>query len=160
MNRIQVIIKAVFQLAGKVFAQGRMYLKIGFKEGEASRTELTATKSINNMSTHVVGDAGDVKETTTAEAGINGGVGELEGGVGSTMDDKMEADATVGDDKPFRFPQFEIMQQSPSDHHYLDNTKQVLNLFFSYSLLTQRITNAVALVQRSIGLLLKKKLIH
>ncbi|OQU79703.1 hypothetical protein SORBI_3008G183000 [Sorghum bicolor] len=125
MNRIQVIIKAVFQLAGKVFAQGRMYLKIGFKEGEASRTELTATKSINNMSTHVVGDAGDVKETTTAEAGINGGVGELEGGVGSTMDDKMEADATVGDDKPFRFPQFEIMQQSPSDHHYLDNTKQV-----------------------------------
>ena len=127
MNRIGVIVQAVIRLAGKVFAQGRMYLKSGFMEPEASRTELTAAESLN-VSTHVVGDDGDVKNTSTAEAGINGGGGD---GGACTREDKMEAHTTAGYDKPFQFPQFEIVHQSPSDHHYLDNVKQVRNFLFS-----------------------------
>lgn len=139
MNRIGVIVHAVIQLAGKVSAQGRMYLKSGLMEAEASRTELTTTKSIN-VSTHVLSGDGDVKKTSTAEAGIN------EGG-GSTREEKMEADTSAGDDGSFRFPQFEIVQQSPTDHHYLDSMKQVRNFFFSGWFLTECITNAVMLVQ-------------
>jgi ubiquitin-conjugating enzyme E2 O len=74
----------------------------------------------------VLGGNGDVKVTSTAEASINGGGGDHGG---STGEEKVEADAT-GDDKPFPFPQFENVQQSPSDHHYIDNIKQVCNLFF------------------------------
>ncbi|XP_066379976.1 uncharacterized protein, partial [Miscanthus floridulus] len=104
-----------------------MYLKSGFMEPEASRTELTAAESLN-VSTHVVGDDGDVKNTSTAEAGINGGGGD---GGACTREDKMEAHTTAGYDKPFQFPQFEIVHQSPSDHRYLDNVKQVRNFLFS-----------------------------
>lgn len=123
MNRMGVIVQAVIQLARKVFAQGRIYLKSGFMEAEAPKTELKAATESITASTQVLGADGDVKNTSSAKAGINGDGGDI--------DDKMEADTTAGYDRPFHLPQFEIVQQSPSDHHYLDNVKQVRNFLFS-----------------------------
>ena len=116
MNQIGVIITAVIGLAGKVFSKGWRYLV---------KSELTATESIIG---EVLSGNRDVKVTSTAEAGINGGGGD---GGACTREDKMEAHTTAGYDKPFQFPQFEIVHQSPSDHHYLDNVKQVRNFLFS-----------------------------
>lgn len=114
MNQIGVIITAVIGLAGKVFSKGWRYLV---------KSELTAIESIIG---EVLSGNRDVKVTSTAEAGINGGGGNSGGSTG----EKSEADGTP-DDKPFSFPRFEIVQQCPSDHHYINNMDQVRNFFFS-----------------------------
>ncbi|XP_022681027.1 LOW QUALITY PROTEIN: probable ubiquitin-conjugating enzyme E2 23 [Setaria italica] len=113
MDQVGLVVQAVIRLAGEVLAQGRRYLVNGWTVTGESTSELTA-RGNNNVSAPVSGGDGDAKETSIAVAGINGGGG----GEGK----EAEADAT-GDDKPFSFPQFEIVQ-SPSDHHYLGNMEQ------------------------------------
>nr|CAB3465853.1 unnamed protein product [Digitaria exilis] len=117
IDRMGFVIQAVFRLGAKMLAKGRRYLPLSGSTvpPEAMPEEITAMESTTPGS----GRDGHGNETSISEPGINrvtaGGDGSTTSGKG-----KVDAQATVVDDKPARFPLFEIVQ-SPPDHHYIVN---------------------------------------
>lgn len=129
------VIQAVFRLGAKMLAKGRRYLPLSGSTvpPEAMPEEITAMESTTPGS----GRDGHGNETSISEPGINR---VTAGGDGSTTSDKgkVDAQATVVDDKPARFPLFEIVQ-SPPDHHYIVNIEPVRNFSSLYFLIQWRI---------------------
>lgn len=108
-GRLGAFIHALIRLPGQVLARGKGYLLGGGGSTASMEMSLEESTSDGHETTEVV-----AAPASCSEGGVDGGDGSDENGKGH-----------AGDGYSFHFAQFDVVHESPPDHHFLDDMEQV-----------------------------------
>ncbi|KAK3137462.1 hypothetical protein QOZ80_5BG0452540 [Eleusine coracana subsp. coracana] len=111
------VVQGLVQLATEAWSKGRRLFVGDSSEATTSGSEPAATENAIQLLSNNEGDGSDtvvVQDT------------DVDGSVCSEMEKAADTDVvpTCGNDDTFGFPQFEVVQTSPPDHHFLKDTEQ------------------------------------